>query len=845
MSKIFRRTLIAAMLICLLVTTTSAATIGPSLQSKLSGLIDTASVGVVIVAFNTTNGLNPTHLAVLSSVGLTQGIMLNNLGMVAGPATAGQVRALAANPAVKSIWFNDQLSYFNNQTRVLAGVDRVRTDPAFTRANGGLPVAGQGNFSVVINDSGIDATHPDLHFPEHVIQNIQILTDTETVSGFTPLLTVENIPDTDLNVGHGTHVAGIVGGTGQASGSLYAGVAPGAKLIGTGSGAVLFILNALGGFEWSIANQFVNNYNIRVISNSWGTNGPFDPNDPINIASKMAHDRNIVVVFAAGNSGPGKNTLNPYAAAPWVIGVAAGTKEGGLAGFSSRGIPRADRLSDSDPNNDFEAPSITAPGTGREFDSDSGKFTSDVVSVRSKTNVFANGLASDVEIPVAFLPFYTQISGTSMATPFVSGVVALMLGVDPTLSPDDVKQIITQTASQMPGFSEFEVGAGYINAYAAVDKVFNRTKNYGTYSGAVDLRTFNTQFTVNGPAPQSFHIDYNPLALPGPGSSNAMNFTVQPGMNVLDVFATFDTAAGAGTGNTIGLLLTDPNGNKFSGGIALPILDAPNREVVVKNPVSGQWLLEVRGVRGLRSLPNVSLPTSGAAAPGPVDGTITQKQFILAPVPDIQGHPAQAEIESVLKSRLMDTFPDGTFRPDTNVARVDFAQTLVLNTPLRQSLAAGPVFSDVTDSLEAIAEAVTANGSTLRDWNFTPQGMMSAVAPLFNPTGLVSRLNIAVALVRALGLDAQAKALAGTNVTVTFNGQTLVLADNTDIPSALRGYVQIALDKQILQAFFSLEQGPFDFQPTLKARVKPNDPTTRAFLAFAFDHFNQHFVLGK
>jgi serine protease AprX len=228
-----------------------------------------------------------------------------------------------------------------------------------------------------------------------------------------------------------------------------------------------------------------------------------------------------------------------------------------------------------------------------------------------------------------------------------------------------------------------------------------------------------------------------------------------------------------------------------------------------------------------------------------VDGTITQLQFTLAAIPDIQGHPAQAQIESAIKNRMMDTFSDGTFRPESNVVRQDFARLLVLNTALRQSLAGTARFTDVTGDLEAIAEAVTANGSTLRDWNFTPQGMMSAGGTSFNPGGLISRLDLAIALVRALGLDAQAKALAGTDVTATFNGQTLVLADNGDIPLSLRGYAQIALDKQIVQAFFALEQGPFDSQPTLKARVKPNDPTTRAFLAFALDRFRQHFASGN
>ena len=101
---------------------------------------------------------------------------------------------------------------------MLTGVDRLRTDNAFTLANGGLPVSGQGNFSVVVNDSGIDATHNDLKLGSKVIQNVQVLTDTETLTGFTPLLTVENLPNTDSHVGHGTHCAGIIGGTGQMSG---------------------------------------------------------------------------------------------------------------------------------------------------------------------------------------------------------------------------------------------------------------------------------------------------------------------------------------------------------------------------------------------------------------------------------------------------------------------------------------------------------------------------------------------------------------------------------------------------------------------------------------------------
>lgn len=178
----------------------SAATLGPSLRTKLNSLAADAQVGTVIIAFNTTQGLQPAHLDVLRGLGITGGLTLNRLGMVAAVATAGQVRALGSNPAVRSVWFNDRLSYFDAEARTLTGVERLRTDRGFTTRNGGLPVSGKGDFSIVINDSGIDATHPDMQLGRNVIQNVQILTGTGTLSGFTTLQVVENLPDTDLNL---------------------------------------------------------------------------------------------------------------------------------------------------------------------------------------------------------------------------------------------------------------------------------------------------------------------------------------------------------------------------------------------------------------------------------------------------------------------------------------------------------------------------------------------------------------------------------------------------------------------------------------------------------------------
>jgi serine protease AprX len=834
------KTLVAAVIIVFAAALPAAAAkLSPALGGRLAGLADSAGVGVVVVSFNTTGGLNDSHVALLRSLGVTKGLTYPTLGMVALPAaTAGQVRALAANPAVRSVWDNERLYYFDYQARTVTGAERVRSDANFRAQNGQMPVSGKGDFSVLIIDSGIDATHSDLKLGTKVVQNVQVLADTETVEGFTPVVALENVPNTDQSVGHGTHCAGIVGGTGTVSAGRYAGVAPGSKLIGAGLGAGLFVINALGAWEWGLANQDV--YGIRVVSNSYGSFADFDPDNPINIASRAAViDRGMVVVFAGANSGPTKGSYNKYAKAPWVIGVAAGTKEGGLAGFSSRGLPAEERLADNDPLNDNDAPTITAPGTGREFESNAAKFTAAYVSTRSTSNVTANGLDSDAELEPQYAPFYTQISGTSMATPYVAGVVALLLDANPNLTPDQVKRIITETATRMPGYRDFEVGAGYINAYAAVDKAFNLGRQYS----APSAYAFNAGFTISGPAPAKFHIDFNPAALPGPDSSNARRFTVQPGMNVLDVLARVDTAAETGDGNLVGVVVTAPDGKTYSSGIEYPVIGAPVRGVIVNDPVPGDWYLEVRGARGLVAVPGVSLPTSGAAPPGAVDGTIVQKRYDLAPIADIGTHALRAAIETALKARRMDTFADGTFRPDSQVTREDFARTLSLVTPMRQSLGAAPRFTDVSGDLSGIAEALSANGSTLRDWDFTPAGLMSGSGTSFNPAGAASRLDLAVAFVRALGLDAEAKKLAGSNVTY----QGAVLSDNGQIAPALRGYVQYAIDKGFLEVYPAevRQIGPGQFQALPGPRVEPSNGLTRASLASKVNLFAARFAAGN
>jgi serine protease AprX len=847
MTKRFFRLLFAMVMAVVLFTGIQAATISPALQSKLNGLANSAQVGVVIVSFKTSTGLKATHLTLLQTLGIRNGVTFPTLGMVGAPLTAGQVRALANNSSVASIWSNDRLQYNMQQARMMTGAERVRTDVSFTMRNGGTPITGSGDFSVFVIDSGIDATHADLPLGTKVIQNTQRIVSTNTgntgvtfggvaLNGLTPSLSVENVPNTDT-VGHGTHCAGIVGGLGSNSGATYAGVAPGAKIVGSGGGAVILVLDALAGWEYGLSHQ--EQYKIRVITNSYGPlgGGEYNANHPFVIASKLAYDRNITVVFAAGNDGSAKNTLSPYGQSPWAMSIAAGTKEGMLAGFSSRGIPRSERLGDSNPNNDNAVPTIAAPGTGRYFENSLARygFTSDIISVRASTNLTANGTTADAELPVGMIPFYTQISGTSMATPFVAGVVALMLDADPTLAPEEIRQILTETATKMPGYEDYEVGAGYINAYAAVDKVLNRSKNYKNFADP----TFNVQFGETREPVQPININFSPEAS-GADSTNAMQFTVQPGVNVLDVFAEVDNVLQAGTGNLVGIRVTAPSGAFYSTAIAYPVIGTSARQITVQNPESGTWTLEVRGARGLTAAEGVSSPMQ-AALPGPVTGNINQIKYTLPQIEDIIGHPQQAQIEAALKNRVIDTYDDGKFRPDETVDRADFARALVLNTNLRQTISSAPKFADVSGDLARIAEAVTANGSTLRDYNFVPNGLMGATGNTFNPMGTVNRLDLAVALVKALGRDAEARSFTAN---VTYQGTEL--SDNGQIPPALRGYVQIAIDSGMFEAFPAqvIEIAPGQFQVLPGPRFEPNTTVNRATLAIKLNSYRQLFTTG-
>jgi serine protease AprX len=443
----------------------TGAVIDPALTAALSSATSEQQLEV-IATYDASATTGETVASAVSETGA--GVVgFNQLPMVAALATAAQVNAIATTPGVTSVYLNKPLRYLLAESVASIKADQVRV----------MGITGKG-VGVAILDSGIDGLYnPDLKYPEYTTHNIKAvfnLADVVTFKG-TPLVKASaifspEVANSESSVGHGTHVAGIVGSRSTASGGKYRGVAPDASLIGIGTGDVLFIFWALAGFDYVLEHQA--EYNIKVVNNSWGTSGAFDPHDPINEATKQVSEQGVTVVFAAGNEGPGENTLNPYSVAPWVIGVAAGCKtvvdpthsadhciDGDgrsflLADFSSRGIP-------GDP---LYHPTVLAPGVH-------------IVSTRASTGTVLNALdanhdASICNIDLTSQGYYTCASGTSMASPHVAGVVALMQeAAGNTLKPDEVKRIISVTAVNMPGYFEYEVGAGYVDAKAAVDCV--------------------------------------------------------------------------------------------------------------------------------------------------------------------------------------------------------------------------------------------------------------------------------------------------------------------------------------------------------------------------------------
>lgn len=699
-------------------------------------------------------------IATLRQMGILLGQRYRVLPVVTVTGTKGQILQISRLPTVRAIHSNRTLKILAEPGAGLTGAARVKTDPELTATNGGRPVNGT-NVTVAVLDTGLDATHGDL--AGRVVRNVLSVGVAGLGVNFSYPITIEALPNTDLVAGHGTFVGGVIAGNGARSGGRYTGVAPGAKLVGVSVG-LLDLLSVIEGFDYILWKH--QELGIKVVNCSFSADTLYDPNDPVNVASKMLTDRGVSVVFSAGNNGPGMDTLNPYAMAPWVISVGATDEQGRVADFSSRGSWTK-----------MSGPSLVAPGVN-------------VVSLRG-TGVNLNGLLNlglggDLSrLSVQDILNYTVGSGTSFSAPQVAGTIALMLDVNPSLTPAQIKDILQRTATPLPHYYRYEVGAGMLNAHAAVLESAFPQRRMGMFRASLDRR--QARF-VNDPL--RMFSGTVPLGLLGLLGSYTANINIP--QNTL--MASVQVAWGPETSiNDLSMRLTDPNGRarQVVNTLNLPVLTGKRERDLIKNPAAGMW--------------RVRLTHTLIGTPQKFTGTLETTRAEYPPLNDIGGLTtvAKTDVYQNLRSFVMAT-SGNNFRPQFTISRYDLASALVVGGRVPQYMAGQPRFTDAT-------ERVTRN--MVESVQSAPGGpLFTDVSPggPFRPDDRATRLTAAIALVRAAGLRSQAESLAGT---------TLSVIDAAQIPSSLHGYVKVALDRGLMTADGSV--------------FRPNDAMKRVELARA------------
>ncbi len=383
-------------------------TINKYLEGKLEQLDDNDEIEVII---QFKSSIQRSDLELLNRLRFGIKHQYSVIPAVYAVGTKAAITSLSENNRIFWIEYNEPIDWLMDMSLSTVNATRTWNSVVIDEFGNTLsPIDGAG-VTVVVLDTGIDAGHPDLDYQEKTIVNLK------SDFGVGPWVDMEN---SDTSYGHGTHCAGTVAGNGEASAGARRGVAPGANMIGLSIGDVVVNLaNAVGGYEW-IYNNAHRYPNVRVISNSWGTSGgEYDPNDAVSkLIEECAFDKNIVSVFAAGNAGRGQHegneiTTNPYANVPISIGVAAFERDGsGMADFSSRGHRDKSQT----------WPDIGAPGVNIWSTAARRTYISIMVRATNTDNID---------------PYYFPISGTSMATPHVSGAVALLFQACPSLKVTD------------------------------------------------------------------------------------------------------------------------------------------------------------------------------------------------------------------------------------------------------------------------------------------------------------------------------------------------------------------------------------------------------------------------
>jgi serine protease AprX len=716
--------------------------VDPEFAVLLNEMTDDSNINAIVVYHQKPS---ETDIADLRNIGVLGGTRYRELPMIALSAKRSQILSISHLPAVRSIYGNRTLQPTIDPYLQLTGSERVGRDSDLTKKNVGLPVSGR-NVTVAVLDTGLDGTHADLS--GRVLQNVK-LADTQSIGiGFSEPINIEGLPNTDQAYGHGTFVAGLIAGNGVRSGSKYSGVAPGANLVGLSAGD-LNLSYVLSGFDYLLTRGA--SFNVRVVNCSFSANTVFDTNDPVNVATRMLTDRGVNVVFSAGNTGSGQHTLNPYAVAPWVISVGATNDRGRLADFSSRGQMGSALF----------RPTLVAPGES-------------VVSLRSMgasvTGTLGVIAADKDRLSLTEVPFYTTASGTSFSAPQVAGTIALMLEANPRLTPAQVRDILQRTSTPLPNYFQHEVGAGMLNAHAAVLESAFPGRRMGMFRATLDLGQVSF---VTDPM-QQINGFVSPL-----GSYNT-NVNVPADA----VLTSVQTAWGPlSSTNDLALFLLDSSGVKVGEG------DRPNQPGLTGKREG--YSLRGPAVSALR------IQLSQALGAGqPAQGIVEVTRVAYAPLNDLGGlnAEARADIQHALRNFAMLPFSN-RFRPGFGVTRAGVAAALVRAGVVPQYLPGKPRFTDVSDSTTMLfVESVQSAPDGALFTDATPGGK-------FRPDDFAKRFEAAIVLVRAAGLQAE----------TTTTSLPVGLKDASEIPVAARGYVAVALEHGLLTA----EDGYFKAQSAI------------------------------
>ncbi|MEJ7834288.1 MAG: S8 family serine peptidase [Nocardioides sp.] len=586
--------LISATAVALPLAATTDVAIGatsPSPASSLSGLrerhpgldrllTDGAFGRKAVVTFS---GVPTTsQVAALRGLGLTvQPMKRLPLALVAG--TLPQMTAAVTRGIGLDVYPDERLSYLDT-----ASSNVVSSSPAAAGALRSRGLTGRG-VTVGIVDSGCDGTHPDL--ADRITTNVTLLSPEYVNSGTTPtlVLPVDRGPynNTDLGSGHGTHVGGIVAADGS-TGPQQLGVAPDARLACFAIGAVITTTAVVTAFDYMLSQPDM--LGIDVVNNSWGNSfRQFDPQDPVNVATKAVAARGAVVVFAAGNSGSenGEASVSPFNQAPWVISVAAGSLQRERAGFSSNGLEF---------DNGRAAP--IGPGGHTVFQGDRiGNTQPDLMG----PGVDVSSTCDTTGTVIGPCPpgGNATASGTSMASPHIAGAAAVLLQANPRLSAAQVRTAMTATATRvrdgMRVLSSAQVGYGHVNLDRAVALVTATRwkKKLVAAQRRADQRLRRQDGWKVGRS--DLWQEAAPPLTVGGSYSRQHRVTVLRGVSALKVAVVYPTPGTAANLAVVSATVKDPRGRVVGRTATNVLFGTGIATVLIKSVLPGSYTIDVVG----------------------------------------------------------------------------------------------------------------------------------------------------------------------------------------------------------------------------------------------------------